>query len=466
MKITTRVKTITKRVFVGLLTLVLALGGLAYAFQRKFKSPIPAPNFEAPKNSTEANQQDLEYFQTVFPRADRSFSQEQRTQFQIEVAALLSRTNSLTRGELAMGIAHASALSNNGHTGLSTTRFRHVPVRFWWFADGLYILQTDAQNSDLLAARVVRIQGHTPEDVLEQLRAYIPGNGGHKRVECTYFLDSPEALQGIGLGDSTTAITFDLDTADGKSITRTLESGPVNPEPEIDPRFPHSPDCSVTCDWPNVWGSEEGPLYTQQASGGYFRSWLNDLHALYIRLYAIEDTGVQPIAQFLSETLADAKSRKPTNLIVDLRGNQGGNYFTVRSFTKEIVNVVPGQVFIVTDAGTFSAAVVTTAYLKHYAGARAHIVGEHVGDFEQFWAEGPDTIKLPNSTFRIGVATGYHDWEHGCADVTKCYWPNVLFGVAAGKLDPDLPVAATFAAFRSGRDESLERIHTHLAGRQ
>jgi len=75
MKTTTRVKTITKKVLVGLLMLVLALGGLAYAFQRKFKSPIPAPNFEAPKNSTEANQQDQTSSNHIYIESNIKYSE-------------------------------------------------------------------------------------------------------------------------------------------------------------------------------------------------------------------------------------------------------------------------------------------------------------------------------------------------------------------------------------------------------
>jgi hypothetical protein len=64
------------------------------------------------------------------------------------------------------------------------------------------------------------------------------------------------------------------------------------------------------------------------------------------------------------------------------------------------------------------------------------------------------------------VATGYHDWEHGCSDWAKCFWPNILFGVAAGKLDADLPTLSTFAAYRSGRDESIEKIRSFLHGEE
>ena len=322
MKTTSRTKIIMKRVLLTLLTLVLALGGLAYAFQRKFKSSIPASNFEAPKNSTEANQQDLEYFGRVFQRADHSFSDEQWREFQNEIAALRSNAEVLSRGQLAMGVAHASALSNNGHTGLRAGRLNHVPVRFWWFADGLYILQADPQNSDLLAARVVKIQGQAPEEIAERLRPYITGNEGHKRNRSVHFMDSPEAMQGLGIGESNTSVTLDLDLPDGKSITRKLDAGPVKPQAESDARFPHSPGCDVTCDWPHVLGNQAGPIYTQQAENGYFRKRLDDLNALYVRLYVIDDSGDMPIANFLSDTLADAKIRVPANLIVDLRGNE------------------------------------------------------------------------------------------------------------------------------------------------
>jgi hypothetical protein len=437
---------------------------LALVFYLRFTPRIPAPKFPAAKNTAEANQQDLQYLRDTFPITDRSLTPAMRPRFYAEIDALKSQVANLSRGELAVGVARAVAISNNGHTRLSTSRLRHIPLRFFWFAEGLFVLQTSAENSDLLGFRVDKIGSRTPAEIYSQTRPLIPGREEYKKVRSIHFLDSSDALEGLHVVPSSDAVSVELSAPGGQLVTRTFKaiSGEIPSEGEVDPRFKHGPDCDVTCDWPQLLDGDTQPLYVQHAADGYFRAWLQDINALYVRLFAIADVGKQPIKEFFADTITEASRRRPRDVIIDLRGNSGGNYLLARSFAKQIDSLVPGTVFIMTDGGTFSAALVTVAFLKHFAHGRAQIVGQPVGDKEQFWAEGNSAIILPNSKLRVSVATAYHDWEYGCSDWSKCYWINILFGVAAGKLEVDLPALSTYAAYRSGGDESLDTIRLFL----
>jgi hypothetical protein len=453
-----------KRSAIFLAACVVLVGVPALAFYLRFTPRIPMPDFPAARNIAEANQQDVQYLRDTFPVTDRSLTPAMRPQFDEEIDALKSRAADLSRGELAVGVAHAVALSDNGHTELSTTRLRHIDLRFFWFAEGLFVLQTSAENSDLLGFRVDKIGSRVPAEIYSKVRPLIPGREEYKRVRSIHFLDSPDALEGLHVIPLSDAVSMELIAPGGERVSRIFKvsSRQIPSEGEVDPRFKNGPGCDVTCDWPQLLDRGTQPLYVQQAPDGYFRTWLEDIDALYVRVFAIADVGKQPIARFFADTVAEASRRRPRHVIVDLRGDGGGNYLLARSFAKQIDSLVPGEVFIVTDGGTFSAALVTVAFLKYFAHGRAQIVGQHVGDSEQFWAE-DSAIVLPNSKLRVWTATGYHDWEHGCSDWSKCFWLNIVLGVSAGKLDVDLPAPSTFAAYQSGRDESLERIRLFLS---
>jgi hypothetical protein len=83
-----------------------------------------------------------------------------------------------------------------------------------------------------------------------------------------------------------------------------------------------------------------------------------------------------------------------------------------------------------------------------------------MGDFPQFWAEAAARIVLPNSGLRVGYATKYHDWANGCspAQILVCFPLNYYLGVAAGDLDPTIPVTWPFGDYLRGRDASVDRV--------
>ena len=297
---------------------------------------------------------------------------------------------------------------------------------------GLFVVQSSAANFNLLGLRVEKIGSKTPSEIYSQVRSLIPGREEYKRARSIHFLDSPDVLEALHVIPSSDAVSMELIAPGGERVSRTfrVDSGEIPLEGEVDPRFKNGPGCDVTCEWPQLLDKGTQPLYVQHAVDGYFRAWLGDINALYVRIFAIADVGTQPIAQFFAHTVEEASRRRPRHVIVDLRGDGGGNYLLARSFAEQIDSLVPGEVFIITDGGTFSAALVTVAFLKYFAHGRAQIVGQHVGDNEQFWAEGNSAIVLPNSKLRVWTATGYHDWEHGCSDWSKCFWLNIVIGVA------------------------------------
>jgi hypothetical protein len=157
----------------------------------------------------------------------------------------------------------------------------------------------------------------------------------------------------------------------------------------------------------------------------------------------------------------------PRDAIVDLRYNGGGNMFNVIAFSKELAGIVhsPGHIYIIESRATFSAAIAFAAMLKRDSGGTAILVGEEPSDNPWFWSEG-QTIQAPASKLPLRYADGYHDWAHGCTDLSRCYWPVVFHGAAVGSLSPDIPVAMAFSDYAAGRDPALAAIETDIARRR
>jgi hypothetical protein len=153
-------------------------------------------------------------------------------------------------------------------------------------------------------------------------------------------------------------------------------------------------------------------------------------------------------------------------VVVDLRNDGGGNYLEATAFAKQLPGrVAPdGRIVILTNEHTFSAAIVTAARLRYFAGSRGLMVGQHAGDAEQFWAESASRIVLPNSKIMVNYATGYHDWANGCGwkDAARCFWFNWVYDVPAKTLAPDVEIAWKWSDYTRGVD-TVEQEAARLA---
>jgi len=140
----------------------------------------------------------------------------------------------------------------------------------------------------------------------------------------------------------------------------------------------------------------------------------------------------------------------------------GGDLNNTRAWVRRLPRAVPGRVFVLTSPWTFSAAISTVGYLKQSAPERVVIVGEHVGDRLDFWAEGGDSIELPRSGAFIDYATGRHDYRTGCRGIENCHGSVVRNPIAVESLAPDIAAPWTIEAYRAGRDPAMEAVAAAL----
>lgn len=466
---------IIKRIFINLIkilgVLFVAVCILAGIILYPLYKPMPAPNFPKPQNAAEANRQDLEYLRQL-AKMDRSFTAETRAAFHRVIDQLLAQAATLDRAALEMEVAKAVAIADNGHTNARGISFgRHlnaIPLRFAWFQEGLFVIKSDRAHTDLIGAQVLTIGGNAPADLALTLRPYVGGNAPFAHEFTPYFFASPPALHAINLLPSPSEVALTLQLGDGSKLERVVATGT---QPAIGtnetrlPRYDLSPVTQpadgqawvhVLDDLPTL------PPFLQHTDRKYWRADLSNPALLYVQINSVTDqAGDVPLTTFLNETLAHVAQQQPRDIVVDLRFNPGGNYERTVTFTQKLPELVPanGKIFILTSGNTFSAAIVTLARLKYFAGARAEIVGEPIGDREQQWGEG-GAFSLPNSQIVIHYATGYHDWEHGCAlrEFRTCFFLNYLFGVPAGKLSPTIPAPTLFSDYIAGQDSVLNTV--------
>ena len=454
---------------IGLIILVAANWSLVK--QVATFSPIFMPGSgPAPANEAEARLQDIEYLAQILDY-DRSFDEAARSEFAQLVAGGRQAAPTMSLADLYLLAAEATALADNGHTGVTAwplrTQFNSVGVRYFQFQDGLFVVRALAEHQQLIGGRVLEIDGQPIEMILAALNSYSGGKEAWRQLQGVMLLESAEIMHAAGLATSPSG--YSLTVLDQEGARQQVEL--IAQMPPADGPLPETKAWKTldAAAWPAegaAWGrslhaiaDDELPLYLQNMDQLYKWEPLQG-DGGYLRLQEAVNAAEQTLVEFLDENLAPLPEGSLRYLVVDLRANDGGDFTLFAEAAQWLPDKVAedGRLYIVVGPGTFSAGLNWAAMLKYYGGTKAVMVGTPMGGREQYWAEWGVDFRLPNSDFKVVYATGYHDWANGCTEHPYCFTQVLKHGVAAGSLAPDQLVEPTYAEYAAGRDVVMEWI--------
>jgi hypothetical protein len=455
----------------GILAAVLALGGVILVFLFKFNPRAPRASYPAPASTLEAQRQDLDYFAKAMA-LDRSFSPAARAAAEARVAALKSLPEAMPSPKLHVALMQVMALADNGHSRVGATAAEGtliLPLRVTSFAEGFYVMRAAAPYSDMLGGRVESIDGMAFDQVLLRLKALRGGVDKFRRQNAAIFIVVQDLLYGLGVASDPLASTWTVRLPDGRLVTHRVDAyalrkgdGLAEGERWLSPEAARG----VEKDWlayrprsgelPETWRDVDNAFRLFPAAGSC---------AQVVQLKSISDSDGEKIAPFLAATEAALRAHPPCAVILDLRGDGGGDYTKSWRFAHALPGLLApgGRIFILTDSMTFSAAITTAAFVKDAGGDRVTILGEPVGDRLSFFSEGGRAC-LPNLNVCVHYQTGKHDYEHACTDWRECFWLNWFYPVRVKSLQPDIVVPLTFEDWNEARDVALLKASA-LAGK-
>ena len=435
-------------------------------------SPIIMPSSgSAPADEGEARLQDIEYL-AKFLDYDRSFDEASRAEFEQLVTSSRQEAESMSLADLYLLAARATALADNGHTGMGIwpvrSKFNSVGVRYFHFQDGLYVVRALAEHEDLIGGRVIEIDGQPIDSVITELNSYAGGTEDWRKLNAAMLLESAEIMHAAGLAESPSGYSLTVEDQEGSTLQVDLTAyvpradGPA-PETKAWKTLDAAAWPVEGDEWVRSLGSKSGdevPLYLRNIDQRFMWERLQG-DGGYLRLQAILNTDEQSLAAFLDENIGPLSEGSLPYLVVDLRGNDGGDFAVFVEAAKWLPDKVAddGHLYILVGSQTFSAAINGTALLKYYGGEKVSIIGSPMGDREQYWSEWGRDFRLPNSDFKVTYTTGYHDWANGCEEHPYCFTQVIKHGVKAGSLTPDQIIEPEYADYAAGRDVVMEWIY-------
>jgi len=459
------VRRIIIRTVIGIVALAVVVaaagGGFLWAMTSYFNPAPPPLNYPKPATSLEAQRQDLDYFRKLVT-LDRSFSEPARAAAAREIDALETSTTVFPEPKLRVALMRVLALADNGHTHLNSdnkVQPEMLPVGVRLFSEGLYILAARPDYGDMPGGRVVAIDGQSIDAVMQTLETLRGGTARWRRYLASDMITTQDVLYGAGIASNPDHSTWTVAMPDGTTRTRVITGyrPKTNDDPSLDTNRWLSPEPVKGLGW--ISFKPDAVPATDADFDKTFRAVrIPATCAMLIQLKSNVDVGKERIADFISTTTSDMKSKPPCAAILDMRYNGGGDYTNTYRFAHLLPELIApgGRMFVLTGPSTFSAAITTTAFLKDAGGDRVTILGEPVGDRLAFFSEGYRGC-LPHAHLCVRYQTGKHDYQHPCTDWHVCYWLNWFYPVRVKTLQPDEIITMSFADWRAGHDPAYER---------
>lgn len=409
---------------------------------------------------------------TRFLDVDRAYSPAARAQAQqrlVELEELAAASPPPSLARVRVELARIAALADNGHTlvdmmGLVRQSGR-VPLRLGVFGTDFVVLRTRASDVDLLGARLVAIDGHSVAALRAAAHELVGGVPSWRDRSVPFAFESPELLHAMGRAQRPDAADYGFVDGSGRTLQRRFTGDPpsaTRPQaavgrlllPEV------TPD---EAGWRGPLPLQRAPWALREATRPFRSRYDADRGLLVVQLRRATDSGGEKLREVLDTMQAQARQHGARHLALDLRDNGGGELTRGRDGVEALVRQMPGQVFVLTSPGTFSAAISLAGYARQAAPGRVRTVGEAPGDRLVFFAEGRSFV-LPHVGVGLLPATERHDYRDGCASFDDCHAPVRQRPIRLATLEPDLPAPWTFDAWRDGRDPAMEAVERALHG--
>jgi len=309
------------------------------------------------------------------------------------------------------------------------------PVEFEIFTDGLWIVGAGADHEHLLGQRVLAIGGRPVGDAVAALAPFIPSDNPMWTLRVLpAYLRCPGYLAAAGLTAGPDA-PLRLKVATGTGGRRDVKISPAKPD--------------SASSWVAADRLTRAPLPIARRLAYPFAFANLDDSTVFARIQAIvSEPGHESMPAFVARLFAHIDSLRAPRLVLDLRGNGGGNGYLNQALVHAVLRRPAldrtGRLFVIIDRGTFSAAAQLAADLERET--HEVFVGEPTGAAPDSPGD-PARITLPASGLEVRISTVL--WNGSDPRDPRPF------------IAPDQPASPAFADWLAHRDPALEAIRAY-----
>ena len=343
--------------------------------------------------------------------------------------ALKTKVSSLSDSLILLEIQSLLASSGQPMLRVDLSSLPDIPVRFISLPDGVFVYSATEKNKSLLGKRLVTIGGKNVDlTMMMKMRSLFPSdNFNSMAANFTDFVIYPDILVHLGILTESRTVNMGFEASDGciEDVSIKLEDY----------------DQSDLLIIPPYDKPDTAPLYCTK-TGNYWTEFISENNTLYIRFSKTKQDSCL-FSVFAEDFQTKYLSNNTKKIILDLRGNRGGETALAEDFIRDIVvkaNSARVPVYVIIDRYTQGSAVYDACMLRNLC--KAVIVGENAGSKANHCGN-PKTVTMEYESLTIQIPTQSYNFEQNINLNNFC---------------PSIPIDLRSIDFFAGNDPVLKWI--------
>lgn len=361
-----------------------------------------------------------------------------------EMREVASRAPNKSLFQVAVRLQQVIAVMGDAQTQINyhflVDKSQILPLEFYWFEDGIYLLETDKEYESQLGKKLTAVNTIPLEEVIDSLSTLLViDNYSVLKQSIPRMLTWFQLLEYFGFtGNRELSLTMENSSGEEEEISIVLpvELGEMV---EVQP-------ISM-------------PLGLQDQKAYFRDQYFENEHLYYIQYNRCwsreveEEFGSGATALFMpsfkefeKQALTVLRKNKIDKLVFDMRFNRGGNASQGTDFIKKLCKIVPRKtqnIFVLVGRATFASAIINTVDFMNCS--KVILVGEETGGKPNHFGE-VNRFVLPESRLIVSYPTIYFK----------------LLEEDQPTIEPQLLAPFSYEQYTKGIDPALEVARDYL----
>ncbi|MBM7614129.1 S41 family peptidase [Alkaliphilus hydrothermalis] len=344
---------------------------------------------------------DIEFVEKELPQRHKNlFFKLKEQDFHNNIEDIIERVPELTDDEVIIEMSKLIASVGDGHTRFSFNSEEIYPFGFYYFNDGVYLVDTVPEHSEFIGYRLKGINDTNIKDLMQLVKPIISHeNEPQFKNLFTKYIIFPEVLNGLKISSSSSSefIFIDKDGNERSVKAETYKNNDIEPVGR------------------NIEDDVE-MLYLKNPNKNYWYEYIEDENILYFQYSSCTNMKELSFKDFNTELFNFIDNNSIDKLVIDLRNNGGGNSSVMSPFFRELRKRKalndPKKLFVIIGRKTFSSAILNALEFKN--NTNATFVGEPTGGKPNHYGE-VKILDLTNTNTRVTYSSKY--FEHSSEDL-------------------------------------------------